>query len=70
MPREEELNEEDDAPAPKGARRKFNEFECPACSANNPYEEFGNNDEVMCGYCGLSLKALVDSDGKLKLREA
>jgi len=52
-----------------GTKRKFTEFECPACSANNPCEEFGNNDEVLCGWCGLSYKALVDDEGNLKLKE-
>lgn len=54
----------------QGVRRRFDEFECPSCSAHNPSEEFGNHDEVLCGYCGMSFKALVDETGKLKLREA
>ena len=65
-----EEEEDSEVKGPKGAKRKFDEFECPSCSAHNPYDEFGNNDEVLCGYCGLSLKALVDEEGKLKLREA
>jgi uncharacterized Zn-finger protein len=51
-----------------GAKRRFNEFECPTCSANNPLE-FGHGDEVPCSYCGLSFLVNVDDDGKLKLRE-
>jgi hypothetical protein len=51
-----------------GAKRRFDEFECPTCSANNPLD-FGNGDEVPCSYCGLSFLAVVDEDGKLKLRE-
>lgn len=70
MPRDQDFSDEDEDATPNGARRKFDEFECPSCSAHNPYEEFGNNDEVLCGYCGLSLKAIVDTEGKLKLREA
>lgn len=78
MPRDEQssTDDEDEEEAKsrrdgkgRGAKRKFDEFECPSCSANNPFEEFGNNDEVLCGYCGLSLKAIVDDEGKLKLRE-
>jgi transcription elongation factor Elf1 len=70
MTREQEFSEEeDDGPALQGAKRKFSEFECPSCSAHNPYDDFGNNDEVLCGYCGLSLKAIVNAEGELKLRE-
>ena len=67
---EEEDSSSKKDPRGTGAKRKFDEFECPSCSAHNPFDEFGNNDEVLCGYCGLSLKATVDDDGKLKLREA
>lgn len=52
-----------------GVRRKFAEFECPACSANNPFEEFGNNDEVLCSWCGLEFRAVVDEEGDLRLKE-
>ncbi len=53
----------------QGSKRRFDEFECPTCSANNPLE-FANGDEIMCSYCGLSFKAQVDDEGNLKLREA
>lgn len=53
----------------KGKKRKFDEFECPACSANNPLE-FGAGDEISCSYCGLAYIAHVDDEGTLKLREA
>ena len=65
--------EEDEKPtgAALGVKRKFDEFECPACSANNPWGDgFGNNDEVLCNWCGLSFKALVDEEGNLRLKEA
>lgn len=52
-----------------GVKRKFDEFECPTCSAYNPHESFGNEEEVSCAYCGLSFMARVNEDGKLKLRE-
>jgi transcription elongation factor Elf1 len=52
-----------------GTRRRFEEFECPTCSANNPFDEFGNNDEVLCSWCGLSFKAQVDEEGNLRLKE-
>ncbi len=57
-------------PARLGSKRKFDEFECPTCSAHNPYGDgFGNDDEVVCGYCGQQFDVLVTSDGDLKLRE-
>ncbi len=63
--------DEDEKPTGKalGTKRKFDEFECPTCSANNPYEPFGNNDEILCNWCGLQFKAIVDEEGNLKLRE-
>jgi transcription elongation factor Elf1 len=69
--RDAALEDEDESPkdAAQGVRRRFSEFECPACSANNPFDEFGNNDEVLCGWCGLQFQALVDEEGKLKLKE-
>ena len=55
----------------QGVKRKFDEFDCPACSANNPVGDgFGNGDDVMCNYCGLEFKVQVDEEGRLKLREA
>lgn len=54
-----------------GVKRRFDEFECPACSANNPWGEgFGNSDEVLCNWCGMQYVATVDEDGKLRLKEA
>jgi hypothetical protein len=52
-----------------GSKRKFDEFECPACSANNPFDTFGNGDEVLCNWCGMDFRAVVDEDGKLRLKE-
>lgn len=53
-----------------GSKRRFDEFDCPSCSANNPIGDgFGNNDEVFCAYCGMSFKALVDDEGALRLKD-
>ena len=52
-----------------GVKRKFDEFDCPTCSANNPFDTFGNGDEVLCNWCGLQFKALVDDEGSLRLKE-
>ena len=60
--------EEDDAPKEVG-RRRFTEFECPACDATNPCDDgLGDGDDVICCYCGLEFRAAV-TDGRLKLRE-
>lgn len=53
-----------------GARRKFDEFECPACSAHNPFETFGNGDDVLCNWCGMEFKVTVTDEGTLRLRDA
>jgi hypothetical protein len=54
-----------------GKRRLFKDFDCPTCSANNPYDDgFGDGDEVLCYYCGAEFKAKVNEDGQLRLREA
>jgi uncharacterized Zn-finger protein len=53
-----------------GVKRKFDEFDCPTCSANNPIGDgFGNTDEVFCAYCGMSFKAIVDEEGALRLKD-
>ena len=60
--------EDDDATPPE--RRRFAEFECPLCSATNPYDEpFGDRDDVLCFYCGTEFEARVGSEGRLTLRE-
>ena len=55
----------------EGRRRTFQDFDCPTCNANNPYDDgFGDGDEVLCYYCGQEYKVLVNEDGRLRLREA
>ena len=55
----------------EGRRRIFKDFDCPTCSANNPYDDgFGDGDEVLCYYCGAEFKVLVNDEGRLRLREA
>lgn len=61
--------EPDDAP-PRPNAVRFTEFECPTCTANNPYDDgFSNGDELTCFHCGLGFVAVVDGEGRLKLRE-
>jgi hypothetical protein len=72
MPLDDHSLEEDEKLTGKalGVKRKFDEFECPSCSANNPWGEgFGNNDEVLCNWCGVSWRAVVDEEGNLRLKE-
>ena len=52
-----------------GTRRKFEEFDCPSCSANNPFDTFGNGDDVLCNWCAMEFRAIVDEEGSLRLKE-
>lgn len=55
----------------EGSARRHREFDCPVCSANNPYDDgFGEGDEVRCFYCGQEFIAAQTGTGRLKLREA
>ena len=55
--------------AEAGRRRRFGDFDCPDCSANNPWDDsFGDGDEVRCFYCGQELKASVSDSGRLRLK--
>ena len=68
---EEEEEEQKKSGAAEGSKRRFDEFECPTCSADNMVgDSFGNNDDVVCNYCGVSFIAKVDDEGKLKLKES
>ena len=60
----------DSADDKEGRRRRFQDFDCPTCSANNPYDDaFGDGDDVLCYYCGQEFKVLVNEEGRLRLRE-
>jgi transcription elongation factor Elf1 len=73
MPYDPHGTEDDDALEPgekAGRRRVYKDFDCPSCSANNPYDDgFGDGDEVTCYYCGAEFKASVNDEGRLRLRE-
>lgn len=59
------LYDDDDEGADEGEQRRFSEFECPDCSADNPHDEsFGNGDEVRCYYCGVEYRVTVTEGGK------
>lgn len=49
--------------------KKFKEWDCPSCAANNPSEGIGPGDEIVCNYCGVEFLVKVTDEGKLKLRE-
>ncbi len=52
-----------------GRARRFKDFDCPDCSANNPYDDgFGNGDDVLCYYCGQEFRAEVTDSGRLRLK--
>lgn len=53
-----------------GQARRFDDFDCPDCNANNPYDDgFGDGDEVRCYYCGQEFRAEVSDAGRLRLKE-
>lgn len=59
-------DDEKDGSKPK----KFDEFDCGSCNANNPWPDgFKDGDEVICHYCGTSFITRISDEGKLKLRE-
>jgi hypothetical protein len=63
-----DMGDDDEKPDEKEGKRF--EFECPDCNAHNPYDDgFKPGDEVLCFYCGITLKVSV-SEGRLRLREA
>lgn len=62
------FTDDDDGEA-RVAKRRFLEFDCPICQANNPTEAFGEGDDILCHYCGTHFLVKVSSEGKLSLRE-
>lgn len=62
--------DDDDLPKQPTRGRKFTDFDCPGCNANNPRDDrFGDGDEVMCFYCGAEYRARVTDEGRLVLKE-
>jgi hypothetical protein len=54
----------------EGRARRFQDFDCPSCSANNPYDDpFGDGDDILCYYCGQAYRVRVTDEGRLRLRE-
>ncbi len=71
MPNDPHADDLDETPeAEDGGRRRFSEFDCPDCNANNPCgDPFSDGDEIHCFYCGQAFKVSV-SDGRMRLKEA
>ncbi len=72
MPYDPAYDEEDDKRGQDedaGRGRRFGDFDCPECSANNPYDDgFGDGDEIRCYYCGQEFRAEVSDAGRLRLK--
>lgn len=48
---------------------KRTEFDCPECSANNPYDDgYCPGDEIRCYYCGAEFKVELSLEGRWKYR--
>jgi hypothetical protein len=70
MPIDPHDDDEKPEPADLGRARRFADFDCPDCNANNPYDDaFGDGDEIRCYYCGQEFEAEVNESGRLRLRE-
>ncbi len=64
------MHDDDDDDKLDTKKKKYFEFDCPSCNANNPWPDgFGGGEEINCHYCGTSFEARVSEEGKLKLRE-
>jgi hypothetical protein len=65
-----DYGDDDDNQEIAAANRVYKEFNCPECTAHNPYDQgFKLGDEITCFYCGLVFE-VRESGGKLKFREA
>jgi hypothetical protein len=68
MPFDPGYDEDDDAGELDQGRR-FKDFDCPDCAANNPYDDgFGHGDEIRCYYCGQDFRVDVTDSGRLRLK--
>jgi transcription elongation factor Elf1 len=67
----EEEEERSQEPSSEGRQRRFGDFDCPSCNANNPYDDgIGDGDEILCYYCGQEYQVRVTEEGRLRLKEA
>ena len=69
MPVDPHAYDDDDLGEGEGQLRRFGDFDCPDCAANNPYDDlFGDGDEIRCFYCGQEFRVTVTEEGRLKVR--
>jgi DNA-directed RNA polymerase subunit RPC12/RpoP len=70
MPFDRSYEDDDDKKSEgEGSGRRFQDFDCPDCSANNPWDDgIGDGDEIRCYYCGQEYLAQVTDEGRLKLK--
>jgi hypothetical protein len=59
------MSDDDDDDAPKKRRGPpWDEFECPECTAYNPYGDgFEVGDELACQYCGMMWRVRRTDEG-------
>lgn len=59
--------EDEEKTGPESKVKK--DFDCPDCSANNPYDDgIRDGDEVRCYYCGAEFRAQL-KEGKWRFKE-
>lgn len=70
MPYDRTYEDDDDKQlVEQGSGRRFQDFDCPDCNANNPWDDgIGDGDEIRCYYCGQEFLAHVTEEGRLKLK--
>lgn len=69
MPIDRGYEDDDGVESDEGPQRRFQDFDCPDCAANNPYDDgFGDGDEVRCFYCGQDFAVVVTEAGRLRLK--
>lgn len=62
--------DDDDDEPDLGKAKKYDEFDCPSCNANNPWPDgLHEGEEIHCHYCGTSYRVRISDEGKLKLKE-
>jgi transcription elongation factor Elf1 len=69
MPKDAFSDDDDHDKELRAGQKKFTEFDCPGCNANNPVDGFTDGSEVLCNYCGMEWEVRVGDDGRLKFRE-
>lgn len=71
--RDVDLDDDDDEPGAGSDRPKkivYSEFDCPACDANNPYDDgFSAGAIVRCMTCGTDFDVFEATERKPRLRE-